>query len=107
MEMGYPLLRRSAQVHRRDGQTVIEHLSNEVTLEGPAAALLDRLLPHLDGQTSLGALAEKIDEHPERLAKLAQQLGAAGVLAFRTDEDGSRMSGEQFYELHKQRCAYW
>jgi pyrroloquinoline quinone (PQQ) biosynthesis protein C len=107
METGFPLLRRSANVQRRDGILVIEHLSSEVTLEGPAAALLDRMLPHLDGQTTLGALAEKIEEHPERLLKLAQQLRAAGVLAFRTDDDGGRMTGEQFYELHKERCAHW
>src|SRR5436190_18033800 len=107
MEMGFPLLRRSASVQRRDGQLIIEHLSSEVTLEGTAAALLDRLLPHLDGKTSLGALAEKLDERPERLAQLARQLGAAGVLAFRTEDDGSRMTGAQFHELHKERCAHW
>jgi len=107
MEMGFPLLRRSASVQRRDGQLIIEHLSNEVTLEGSAAALLDRMLPHLDGNTSLGALAEKLDERPERLAQLARDLGAAGVLAFRTEDDGSRMTGAQFYELHKERCRHW
>ena len=107
MEMGFPLLRRSASVQRRDGQLVIEHLSSEVTLEGSAAALLDRLLPHLDGKTSLGALAEKLDERPERLAQLARQLGAAGVLAFRGDDDGARMTGAQFHELHKERCGHW
>ena len=39
MELGFPLLRRSATVHHRDGQLVIEHLSNEVTLDGAAATL--------------------------------------------------------------------
>ncbi|HXU81110.1 MAG TPA: hypothetical protein VN914_06920 [Polyangia bacterium] len=105
--MGFPLLRRSASVQRRDGALVIEHLSSEVTLEGSAAALLDRLLPHLDGKTSLGALAEKLDERPERLAQLAKQLGAAGVLAFRDDDDGGRMTGAQFHELHRERCRHW
>jgi len=107
MEMGFPLLRRSANIQRRDGVLVIEHLSSEVTLEGSAADLLDRLLPHLDGKTSLGALAEKLDERPERLAQLARQLGAAGVMAFRTEDDGTRMTGAQFYELHKERCQHW
>jgi pyrroloquinoline quinone (PQQ) biosynthesis protein C len=107
MEMGFPLLRRSANVQRREGQLVIEHLSNEVTLEGPAAELMDRLLPHLDGRTSLGALAEKLDERPERLARLTEQLGAAGVLAFRSDDDGGRMTGAEFYQLHKERCQHW
>lgn len=107
MEMGFPLLRRSASVQRREGRLVIEHLSSEVTLEGPAASLLDRMLPLLDGQTSIGALAEKLDERPEKLFKLAHELDAAGVLAFRTDDDGSRMTGAQFYQLHKERCAHW
>jgi pyrroloquinoline quinone (PQQ) biosynthesis protein C len=116
MEMGFPLLRRSAVVQRHDGRLVIEHLSREVTLEGPAAALLDRLLPHLDGQTSLGALAEKIAERPERLTRLAQELNAAGVLAFRRQQQGDdagdeagdgRLTGAQFYDLHRERCAHW
>jgi pyrroloquinoline quinone (PQQ) biosynthesis protein C len=107
MEMGFPLLRRTASVQRRNGQLVIEHLSSEVTLEGPAASLLDRMLPLLDGQTSIGALAEKLEERPEKLFKLAHELDAAGVLAFRTDDDGSRMTGAQFYQLHKERCAHW
>jgi pyrroloquinoline quinone (PQQ) biosynthesis protein C len=107
METGFPLLRRSASVRRNDGQIVIEHLSREVTLEGHAAALFDRMLPHLDGQTSVGALAEKVEERPERLLKLVEQLGAAGVLALRTDDDGGRMSGAAFYELHRQQCAHW
>jgi pyrroloquinoline quinone (PQQ) biosynthesis protein C len=107
MELGYPLLRRSASVHRGDGRLVIQHLSKEVTLEGPAAALFDRLLPLLDGETSLGTLAEKIEERPDKLARLTQQLGDAGVLAFRTEDDGSRMSGAEFYRLHKDRCVHW
>jgi pyrroloquinoline quinone (PQQ) biosynthesis protein C len=107
MEIGFPLLRRSASVRRHDGQIVIEHLSHEVTLVGPAATLFDRLLPHLDGQTSVGALAEKIEERPERLGRLVEQLGAAGVLALRTDDDGTRTSGAAFHELHKRQCAHW
>jgi pyrroloquinoline quinone (PQQ) biosynthesis protein C len=109
METAFPLLRRSARVERRDGKVIIEHLSNEVTLEGAAATLLDRMLPHLDGQTSLGALAEKIEERPDRLARLAEQLSAAGVLSFRAAEVEATegMSGEAFYELHRERCAHW
>jgi pyrroloquinoline quinone (PQQ) biosynthesis protein C len=107
MEPGFPLLRRSASVRRHDGQIVIEHLSREVTLEGPAATLFDRLLPHLDGETSVGALAEKVDERPERLLKLVEQLGSAGVLALRSDDDGVRTTGAAFYELHRQQCAHW
>lgn len=107
MEMGYPLLRRSANVQRRDGLLVIEHLSQEVTLEGQAATLLDKMLPLLDGQTSIGTLAEKLEERPERLFKLARELGDAGILAFRTEEDGGRMTGAEFYELHKERCRHW
>jgi pyrroloquinoline quinone (PQQ) biosynthesis protein C len=107
MESGFPQLRRSASVQRRDGRLVIEHLSSEVTVEGPAAVLLDRMLPHLDGQTTIGALAERLAERPERLLDLARRLGAAGVLAFRTDDDGRRMTGEEFHELHRERCAHW
>jgi pyrroloquinoline quinone (PQQ) biosynthesis protein C len=107
MEPGFPLLRRSASVRRHDGQIVIEHLSREVTLEGAAAQLFDRLLPHLDGETSVGALAEKVSERPERLLKLVEQLGGAGVLALRSDDDGVRTTGAAFYELHRQQCAHW
>jgi pyrroloquinoline quinone (PQQ) biosynthesis protein C len=107
MEMGFPLLRRSASVQRRNGALVIEHLSQEVTLEGQAANLLDRMLPLLDGQTSIGALAEKLEERPERLFKLAHQLRDAGILAFRTEDDSGRMTGAEFYELHKERCRHW
>lgn len=108
METAFPLLRRTAHVQRREGQLVIEHRRNEVTLHGPAAELLDRMLPHLDGATNIGAIAEKIAERPERVAGLAKRLHDAGLLAFRSDGDGNqRMSGEEFYALHKERCSDW
>jgi pyrroloquinoline quinone (PQQ) biosynthesis protein C len=108
MDTAFPLLRRTASIHRRDGQLVIEHLSSQVTLEGAAAALLDRMLPHLDGQTTLGVLAERLDERPDRLARLLDQLRVAGVLAFGgAEEDASRLSGDAFYQLHRERCRHW
>ncbi len=51
----FPVLRRSAKVSRGDGRVAIEHLDEEISLEGAGAALLDRMLPFLDGKNNIRA----------------------------------------------------
>ena len=47
-----PLLKRTARSRsRRDEVAIIEYLADEVTLEGTAAQLFGKMLPHLDGKT--------------------------------------------------------
>jgi pyrroloquinoline quinone (PQQ) biosynthesis protein C len=111
METGYPLLRQSAQVDQQDSRLVIRYLTDEVILDGAGASLLGRMLPHLDGRTSLGTLAEMVGEQPERLKRLTDKLHGAGVLAYRAADpsvdDGYRTTGEEFYVLHQKYCATW
>ncbi len=108
MEMGFPMLRRTARTERQDGRLAIRHLTDEVTLEGPGADLLGRMLPHMDGQTSLGAIAEKLGDKPERLKNLADRLQQAGVLVYRVNgEDGRKMTGEEFHALHRKLVQNW
>ncbi|HVV17418.1 MAG TPA: hypothetical protein VHH90_09470 [Polyangia bacterium] len=89
-------------------QLAIEYLGEQVMLQGVAAKLFDKMLPHLDGKTSLGQVAERIAESPKRLQALTDQLGQTGVLTFKDAADnGERMSGEQFYELHRKYVNHW
>lgn len=108
MQTEIPLLRRSAKVVHADGRLVIEHLAKEITLEGAAAEIFGRMLPHLDGKKGIGAIAEIIAEKPGRVLALARKLSTAGVLSLQTpDDDGPGMSGAAFYELHRQYCQHW
>jgi pyrroloquinoline quinone (PQQ) biosynthesis protein C len=104
-----PVLKRTAKVVRRNNDKLaIEYLGNEVTLEGAAAQLFDKMLPYLDGNTGIGGIAERISEPPRKVQSLARQLGQTGVLAFKDAADsGALMTGEQFYEVHRAYVNHW
>jgi pyrroloquinoline quinone (PQQ) biosynthesis protein C len=108
MSTQLPVLKRTAKVVHSGGDKVaIEYLGQQVTLEGIAATLFDKMLPYLDGNTGIGNIAERLSETPKRIQSLTQQLGATGVLAFKDATDGAVMSGEQFYELHRKYVNHW
>ncbi len=108
METQLPVLKRTAKVVNRGGDKVaIEYLGQEITLEGVAAKLFDKMLPFLDGANGIGQIAERIAEPPKRVQALTQQLGQTGVLAFKDAVDNEMMTGEQFYELHRKYVNNW
>jgi hypothetical protein len=108
METTIPVLRRSAIVKQRDDAWVVHYLASEITLEGRAASLFGRMLPHLDGSTEIGDIAARIQAPPSDLRSLAQRLAATGVISLeRPEGESSGMSGERFYELHRRYCAHW
>src|ERR1700735_3429209 len=103
-----PVLRRGATVKRDNGHVVLQHLAEEVVLEGAAAQLFTKVQPALDGQTAIDAIATKVSEPPKRLRALVDALDKAGVVAFQsTRNDGALMTGLEFYELHKERSNFW
>jgi pyrroloquinoline quinone (PQQ) biosynthesis protein C len=109
MQTQLPVLKRTAKVVRRGADKVaIEYLGQEVMLDGVAAKLFDKMLPYLDGNTGIGGIAERIAEPPKRVQSLSEQLGKTGVLAFKdAADDGARMTGEQFYEIHRAYVNNW
>jgi pyrroloquinoline quinone (PQQ) biosynthesis protein C len=101
-------LRRTVTVKRDNGHVVLQHLAEEVTLEGAAAQLFTKLQPALDGVTALDAIAEKLAEKPARVRALVDVLDKAGVVSFQsTKDDGALMTGLEFYELHRERSQFW
>jgi pyrroloquinoline quinone (PQQ) biosynthesis protein C len=98
-----PVLRRSAKVSRRDGRVTIQHLDEEISLEGKGAALLDRMLPLLDGKHPIEQIAARLEESPARVRALADTLAGAGVVGF----IGATMTGLEFYELHQRYSRHW
>lgn len=105
---GAPLLRRTAQVHRTNGRIAIRYLDEEVSVEGPGADLLGRMLPHLDGAIQVVDIAARIGERPERVRALAERLHQAGVLVYPgAGDERDRMTGEEFHALHRRLCAEW
>jgi pyrroloquinoline quinone (PQQ) biosynthesis protein C len=105
MTMATPVLRRSAKVSRRDGRVAINHLDEEVSLEGKGATLFDRMLPLLDGNNDVEQIASRLEEAPPRIKALADQLHTAGVLSF-LQADGT-MTGAEFYRIHQRYSRYW
>jgi pyrroloquinoline quinone (PQQ) biosynthesis protein C len=100
-----PLLRRSARVSRRDGRVLIEHLDEEIALEGTGAALLDRLLPHLDGKAPVEQIAARLEEPLARVRALCESLRSAGVVA--DAGPGRTMTGAEFHALHRRYARHW
>ena len=100
-----PLLKRTAKVSARDGAVAIAYLTDEIVLDGAAAVLFRKLVPHLDGKTRLDRIAERIGEPVPRVRALTDRLRAAGVVGF--SDDARPVTGLEFYDLHRRHCAHW
>ncbi|MCU1277492.1 MAG: hypothetical protein JWM53_1038 [bacterium] len=111
MSTDIPLLKATAKVSAlADDRVVIEYLQQEITLEGGAALLFGKMLPHLDGKTALDGIAVRLAEAPERLRLLAGELESTGVLSLvDTTPDGGphRTTGEAFYRMHHAYATAW
>lgn len=111
MSCDIPLLKPSARISCADDRVVIEYLQQEITLEGQAARLFGRMLPHLDGHTGLDGIAARLDEAPERLRSLAGELRRTGVLALvdlaAAPEDPQALRGDEFHRLHRAYAEKW
>jgi pyrroloquinoline quinone (PQQ) biosynthesis protein C len=105
MSMATPVIRRSAKVTKDNGRMVIKHLDEEISLEGKGAALLDRMIPMLDGKNNVEQIAARIEEPATRVKALADSLHNAGVISF-LQADGT-MTGMEFYHLHQKYSRYW
>jgi pyrroloquinoline quinone (PQQ) biosynthesis protein C len=101
----FPVLRRSAKVSKRPGRVALVHLDHEIALDGAGALLLARMIPLLDGESSLDAIAARLEEDVARVRAMAKALEGAGVLSF-TGPRGT-MTGAQFYELHQRYARHW
>lgn len=103
-----PLLKRSAKVARHNGTVVIQHMRDEVTLEGKGAELFSKIEKLLDGKNAFEKISAETQEKPERLRALTGELAKAGVVAFlSTQDDGQLMTGTDFHTLHRDYCNYW
>jgi pyrroloquinoline quinone (PQQ) biosynthesis protein C len=109
MTMEMPVLKRSATVTQDQGRVVIDYLTDQITLEGKAAELFGRVMPHLDGATAVDRIADNVAETRGRVQTLLEALGKTGVVGFvdaRTDT-GPTMTGEAFYALHRRHATHW
>jgi pyrroloquinoline quinone (PQQ) biosynthesis protein C len=105
--MSMPVLKRSARVVRGGGRVVVEYLTEQITLEGTAAALFERVAPHLDGATPIDAVAERAEQPRALVRHLCDALARAGAVGF-VDAAGTRtMTGEEFHALHRRFAAHW
>jgi pyrroloquinoline quinone (PQQ) biosynthesis protein C len=100
-----PVLRRSAKVSKRDNKVVIEHLDEEISLEGKGAELLDRMLPMLDGKHAVEEIGKRLEVPTARIKGLADSLKGAGLLSY--VEDNGSMTGMEFYAIHQKYARYW
>jgi pyrroloquinoline quinone (PQQ) biosynthesis protein C len=109
MSTEIPLLKRSARVVHGDERVVIQYLEEEILLDGGAAQLFGKILPHLDGSTGLSAIAERVAESLARVRALTDQLRRAEVLTLIPVEkdDPPGMSGLEFYTLHRKLANHW
>jgi pyrroloquinoline quinone (PQQ) biosynthesis protein C len=99
-----PALRRGARISRREGCVVIEHLDAEIVVGGEGADLLSRVLPLLDGETSIDRIAARVEERATRVRSLVDGLQRAGVMRSRAPRG---LTGEQFHELHRRYARSW
>jgi pyrroloquinoline quinone (PQQ) biosynthesis protein C len=96
-------------VSRRDGAVVVTHLDREISLDANGGELLGNLLPLLDGATPVDRLAIRLEQRPERLRTLLDQLRSAGVVEYVNGKNlgADTTSGLELYELHRRHVRYW
>jgi pyrroloquinoline quinone (PQQ) biosynthesis protein C len=106
---GHPLLKPTAKVRYGDARVTIEYLQQEITLEGTTAVLFGRVMPHLDGQTTIGTIAQRLNETPDRLRRLIGELATTGVITFTENNDANPngVPGVDFYRLHRAYAQVW
>jgi len=103
-----PLLKRTVAVNRQPGRVVLQHLRDEIELEGAAAQLFSKMEAQLDGKTPVDAIAAGLKETPARLRTLLGQLEKAGVVSLLSANDDAKLTtGMEFYAIHRERCLYW
>ena len=107
--MQMPVLKRSATVSSGEGRVVIEYLTEQITLEGKAAALFDRVRPHLDGATALDGIADRVEEPRALVRRLCEALERTGAVGFLDAAvgGGRAMSGVELYGLHRRYATHW
>src|SRR3954469_23419173 len=111
-----PLLKSTAKISSSVDKVVIEYLQQEITLEGSAASLFGRILPHLDGKTALDSIAARACVELSDVRRLTSELGRTGVVSLirgvpRSDDappaDADLVSGAEFHALHRRYTAGW
>jgi hypothetical protein len=103
-----PVLKRAAKVkNQADKSTVIEHLGQEIVLEGAGAELFRKIAPHLNGKETVEEIAKKTGEPVERVKGLSRQLIDAGVLGDPSSNAFSSMTGLEFHALHRKYVTSW
>ena len=111
MSSSLPVLKRTATIKSNDGnQVVVEHLAQEVVLEGAGAALFSKIAAHLDGKNSIGMIAERAGEAPARVEALTNMLSKAGIVSLLPADgasDNFTMTGVEFHALHRKYCSFW
>lgn len=107
----FPILKRSAKIKKQEkNQVVLEYLDQEILLEGVGAELFKKTAEYFNGSTSISAIAEKTAESASKIKELTDQLQATGVLGIvpaDLKEDSFKMTGLEFYELHRKYATFW
>ncbi len=101
-----PLLKHSVKVSRHNGTVVLQHLRDEITLEGAGAELFAKVHTKLNGESTIEKIAAEISEQATRVRSFLQQLTRAGVVGF-IDRGDETMTGMEFYALHRDYCMHW
>jgi pyrroloquinoline quinone (PQQ) biosynthesis protein C len=106
-----PVLKRTAKIKSQDdSRAVIQHLEQEIVLEGAGAEIFNKIAPHLDGNLSIGMIAERAGLAPTRVEAFTAKLKEAGIVSLlqpKGSADSFSMTGLEFYELHRKYSNHW
>lgn len=107
----FPILKRSVKItsHTND-RVVLESLGQEITLEGKGAELFNKSVEFFNGSNEISKIAAETKESVEQIQGLVNQLSSVGVIGLVPSDlktDSFRMTGLEFYELHRKYAEYW
>ena len=107
----FPILKRSTKIKsQKNNSVILEYLGQEITLEGVGAELFKKTVKYFNGSTPISTISEKTNEIASKIQVLIYQLQSTGVLdviPVDSKEDSFRMTGVEFYDLHRKYADFW
>jgi pyrroloquinoline quinone (PQQ) biosynthesis protein C len=102
-----PLLAGRVLCRRDGGDVIVETQDLIYTFSPPSSAIVELIIPALDGSTSVSAIASRIGVQPAVVAAVLDELNSDAVLALDVTRARGAATAAEFGDALKEECRFW